>query len=75
MTVPVTPPKSRMVYILLAIFLGSLGIHNFYAGYIKKAVIQLILTLLVITSPITFIWWIIDIITVTKDSDGENFTS
>lgn len=75
MTAPVTPPKSRMVYILLAIFLGSLGIHNFYAGYIKKAVIQLILTLLVITSPITFIWWIIDIITVTKDSDGENFTS
>lgn len=75
MTAPVTPPKSRMVYILLAIFLGSLGIHNFYAGYIKKAVMQLILTLLVITSPITFIWWIIDIITVTKDSDGENFTS
>ena len=23
------PPKSRLIYILLAIFLGSLGIHNF----------------------------------------------
>jgi TM2 domain-containing membrane protein YozV len=25
-------PKSRAVYIVLGIFLGELGIHNFYAG-------------------------------------------
>ena len=30
---------------LLAIFLGSLGIHNFYLGYTTKAVVQLLLTL------------------------------
>ena len=36
--------KSKVVAGLLGIFLGSLGIHNFYLGYITKAVIQLVIT-------------------------------
>ena len=38
-------PKSKMIAGILAICLGSFGIHNFYLGYTKKAVIQLVLTL------------------------------
>lgn len=38
--------KSKMVAGLLAIFLGYLGIHNFYLGFTKKAVAQLLLTLI-----------------------------
>lgn len=37
--------KSKMAAGLLGIFLGSLGIHNFYLGYTKKAVIQLVVSL------------------------------
>lgn len=37
--------KSKMAAGLLAIFLGCYGIHNFYLGYTKKAVTQLVLTL------------------------------
>lgn len=37
-------PKSKMVAGLLGIFLGGLGIHNFYLGYTTKAVIQLCIT-------------------------------
>ena len=37
--------KSKMAAGLLAIFLGSYGIHNFYLGYTKKAVTQLVITL------------------------------
>lgn len=37
--------KSKMVAGLLGIFLGSLGIHNFYLGFTKKAVIQLVVSL------------------------------
>lgn len=40
-----TNPKNGVIYILLAWFLGTLGIHNFYAGYAGRAVIQLLLTL------------------------------
>ena len=37
--------KSKMAAGLLGIFLGSLGVHNFYLGYTSKAVTQLLLTL------------------------------
>lgn len=38
--------KSRIVAALLAIFLGSLGIHSFYMGMTKKGFLQLGLTIL-----------------------------
>ena len=65
-------PKSRLAYILLGIFLGSFGIHNFYAGYTNKAVIQLLITLVSCTtlSWVSFIWAIVDIVTVTTDANG-----
>lgn len=33
--------KSKVAAGLLAIFLGGYGVHNFYLGYTKKAVVQL----------------------------------
>ena len=38
-------PKSRVGFVLFALFLGAFGIHNFYALRIKSAVTQLLLTL------------------------------
>ncbi|OKL50699.1 hypothetical protein BM477_01495 [Boudabousia marimammalium] len=38
--------KSRVVAGVLGILLGGLGIHNFYLGYTKLGVIQLVLTIL-----------------------------
>ena len=38
--------KSKMVAGLLAIFLGALGVHKFYLGYTKEAVITLVVSLL-----------------------------
>lgn len=66
--------KSRVAYILLGLFLGGLGIHNFYAGYTGKGVAQLLLTLFLfwtIVVPIGVgIWIIIEVITVDHDSMG-----
>lgn len=36
--------KSKLAAGLLGIFLGSLGIHNFYLGYTGKAVAQLLIS-------------------------------
>lgn len=36
--------KSRLIALLLGIFLGSLGVHNFYLGKIAKGVVQCVLT-------------------------------
>lgn len=40
---PCLPQKSKLAAGLLGIFLGGWGVHNFYLGYTKKAVTQLIL--------------------------------
>ena len=66
---------SRLAYILLAIFLGGLRIHNNYAGYTKKAIIQLVLGLLStvtlgVTGLVAYIWAIVDAITVKSDANG-----
>ncbi len=72
-----TLPKSRLAYILLAVFLGALGIHNFYAGYTGKGIAQLLLTLLSagLLGFIVFIWVIVEICTVTEDANGVSFVS
>lgn len=70
-------PKSRLTYILLALFLGGFGIHNFYAGYNRKGLIQLLLTVVScgLLSLVSVIWAIVDIVNVTKDANGVDFIS
>jgi TM2 domain-containing membrane protein YozV len=67
--------KSRSTYIVLGIFLGALGIHNFYAGYTGRAVGQLCLSVLTLgyLALVSWIWAIIEICLVTKDSSGLDF--
>ena len=64
--------KERTLFILLGIFLGYFGAHNFYAGYNGKAVAQLLITLLscFLLSPVSTIWAIIEVITITEDANG-----
>lgn len=67
-TAPVVQQKSRMAAglmgILFGLFLGGLGIHNFYLGYTKKAVIQLVICLvgfcLVIGPLVSGIWCLVE---------------
>ena len=68
--------KSRVVYVLMAIFFGIFGVHNFYAGYIKKAVIQLCITLFTCFygAIIIWIWAIIEACMIDSDDDGIAFT-
>ena len=70
------PRKSRTTYIVLGIFLGALGVHNFYAGYVGRAVGQLCLTVLTLgyLGVISWIWAIVEICIVEKDSTGLNFS-
>jgi TM2 domain-containing membrane protein YozV len=69
------PRKSRVVFVLLAVFLGAFGGHNFYAGYVKKAVIQLCITLFscFTWSFVSWIWAIVEACIVNRDDDGIAF--
>ena len=56
------PPKQWIIALLLAFFVGPLGIHNFYLGYTSRGLIQLILSVIIIGLPITAIWALIEFI-------------
>lgn len=47
--------KSAIVAGLLGLFLGAIGVHNFYLGYTKRAVAQLVLFLSFIFSLVTYV--------------------
>ena len=55
-------PKSKIVAGLLGIFLGPLGIHRFYLGFTKVAVIQLLLTIFlgVFTAGLIGLWGVVE---------------
>ena len=66
--------KDRVAYVLLAVLLG-LGIHNFYAGYTNRGLIQLLVSILTcgILWFFMWIWAIVEACTVTQDANGVRF--
>jgi RING finger family protein/TM2 domain-containing protein len=73
----VREPRKRTNYIVLGAMLGAFGAHNFYAGYHKKAGMQLGITLLTLGfgSPMSWLWAVIDICTIDRDVRGVQFES
>ena len=69
--------KSKIVAGLLGLFLGTLGVHNFYLGYTGKAVAQLLLTLIgwiILIGPIiSGIWALIEAVLILCSSYGSNW--
>jgi TM2 domain-containing membrane protein YozV len=62
-------PKSKIIAILLCVFLGGLGIHRFYLGYTVIGVIQLL------TIGGCGIWALVDLVLIAigslNDKDGQ----
>lgn len=75
------PPKSKLVAILLALFLGGFGIHRFYLGHAGTGVALLLLTIFVswwTCGIITFVWCVVDVILIAtgalRESNGRELT-
>ncbi|MGE3108903.1 MAG: hypothetical protein AB7G11_13455 [Phycisphaerales bacterium] len=85
-TAPNRAPRcSRLIYIVLAITLGGLGVHNFVAGRTGIAIAQLSINLscillLLCTVGLSaigilgvYIWTLVEIVVVTEDGSGVPF--
>lgn len=63
--------KSKVVALILSIFLGELGTDRFYLGYIGTGILKLI------TCGGFGIWWLIDLIMIAtgklKPKDGSEY--
>ena len=70
---PGYPSKSKVAAGILALFLGTFGIHNFYLGYTGKALFQLLGTLLScgFLVPLIAIWAFIEGILILVARPGE----
>lgn len=69
--------KHKTTFILLGVLLGMFGAHSFYTGYNRKAFVQLGITVMTLgfASPMTWVWAIIDVLTIEVDSKGIKFRS
>ena len=74
----ITGRKSKLAAGLLGIFLGGLGIHNFYLGFTSRGVAQLLISVLScgVLSPVSAIWGLVEGILVLTgergvDADGQ----
>ena len=72
--------KSKTTAALLAFFLGSLGIHNFYLGFKGRAIAQLLITVLSAGSLfwVSGLWAFVECVLIltgktSKDADGAPF--
>ena len=66
-------PKQWIVALLLGLFFGGFGVHNFYLGYTNRAIIQLILTITVIGAPVTGVWVLIELIMILMRSGSYGY--
>ena len=68
--------RFRWLFVLLAIFFGQLGIHNFYAGHNFRGICQLVLTLITFGYIAGFMMFlnVLEAIFVAEDGDGKRLT-
>ena len=62
-------PKSKLVAILLAFFLGALGIHRFYMGHVGVGLAMLLMTVVTFggLAIVSAIWALVDIVLISCD--------
>ena len=70
--------KNRLVYVLLAVLLGHIGIHNFFAGYNGRGIAQLLITIFtgIFVFPIfaVWVWALVEAVVIKQDAKGIPFT-
>lgn len=65
--------KSWMVYLFLAVVVGGFGVHDFYAGNIKRGLIHLLLTITILGSPFSIVWAFIEGVSASTEKEVPDY--
>ena len=69
----IPPVKNQSATLVIAFFLGTLGIHDFYNGRILYGALKLIFTLTGVLALVSWIWWIIDLVRIIKGTYTDKY--
>lgn len=69
------PPRQMLIVVLLALFAGLFGLHNFYLGYTNRGLAQLLVTVCTLGfgAPIVWLWAIVELILIVTRSGSYAF--
>ena len=69
------PPRQLLIVVILALFAGLFGLHNFYLGYTNRGLAQLLITVctLGLGAPIVWIWAIAELVLIVGHSGSYAF--
>lgn len=69
----IPPVKNQSATLVIAFFLGTLGIHDFYNGKILYGALKLIFTLTGVLALVSWVWWIIDLVRIIKGTYTDKY--
>lgn len=69
------PPRQMLIVVLLALFAGLFGLHNFYLGYTNRGLAQLLVTVCTLGfgAPIVWLWAVVELILIVTRSGSYAF--
>lgn len=69
----IPPVKNQSATLVIAFFLGTLGIHDFYNGKILFGALKLFFTLTGVLALVSWIWWIVDLVRIIKGTYTDKY--
>ena len=73
--VEVSQATERNIYVIAGIFLGMLGVHNFYAERYSRGAAQILLSVLLcwtfVVPVVVWLWALVEVCTIREDGNGK----
>lgn len=69
----IPPVKNQSATLVIAFFLGTLGIHDFYNGKVLYGALKLIFTLTGVLALVSWVWWIVDLVRIIKGTYTDKY--
>ena len=69
------PPRQLLIVVILALFAGLFGLHNFYLGHTNRGLVQLLVSVCTLgfAAPFVWLWAVVELILIVTRSGSYAF--